>query len=237
MSAVGPAGAAPAPDVRPTTSGATRRRRAVLLGLAFGGAALAVGTTTWVRGVTSSAVAAEVELSVPGTVVAPGAGAGGLVVAAAALALALGGRWGRRFAAAGIALGGLLIAASAVAALADPQAAALSAAQDAVGVAALVAPASSTAMPWLAAVLGAAATFLGVALLVTRGWAPPSTRHESPQAAAGAAAEPGAPSDGSAVAPAGEAPRPGSVSDRPPDAAVDDDHAAWDALSRGEDPT
>lgn len=234
MSAVGPAGP-PAPDARPATSGAARRRRAVLLGLALGGAALAVGTTTWVRGVTSSAVAAEVELAVPGTVVAPGAGAGGLVVAAASLALALGGRWGRRFAAAGIALGGLLVAASAVAALADPQAAALSAAQDAVGVAALVEPASSTPMPWLAAVLGAAATVLGVALLVARGWAPPSTRHESPQV--GGVAEPGARSDGSAAAPADQVAKTGSVSDRPPDAAVDDDHAAWDALSRGEDPT
>lgn len=207
----------------------------MLLGLALGLAALAVGTTTWVRGVTSSAVAAEVELAVPGTVVAPGVGAGGLVVAAAALALALGGRWGRRLAAAGIALGGLLVAASAVAALADPQAAALSAAQDAVGVAALVGPASSTPMPWLAAGLGAAATLLGVALLVTRGWAPPSRRHEGPRAAGTAAGPSG--TSGSTGSPAAEAPGTGSVADRPHDAAVDDDHAAWDALSRGEDPT
>lgn len=213
--------AGPASDARPARPGEhAARRRAVLLGLVLGGAALAAGTTTWVRGVTSSAVAAEVELAVPGTVVAPGAGAGGLVIAAAALALALGGAWGRRLAAAGIALGGLLVTASSVAALADPEAAALSAAQDAVGVAALVGTATATPMPWLAVVLGATATVLGVALLVTRGWAPPSARHESPRASAG---------------PAPDGPR--TAPDRPHDAVADDDHAAWDALSRGEDPT
>lgn len=175
------------------------RGRTVVAGLVLGAAAMVVGSAPWVRAVTSSAVEAHVGLSVAGSVVAPAVNAGGLVVLAASCALALAGTWGRRFAAAGVMLGGVLVTASGIAGTLDPQAAALSAARAAVGVAVLDGPVTTTPMPWLAVLLGVLVVVLGLRTVVVTGrWTAPSARHE-----------------------------------RTPPAEPD----AWDALSRGQDPS
>lgn len=197
------------------------RQRAVLVSVVLGIGTMATGAAVWVRSVASSAVDPEVPLAVTGAVAAPGVGAGGLVVVAAGLALALGGRWGRRLAAAAITGGGVLVAASAVGGTADPRAVALSAAQEAVGVAALAGPVAVTVMPWVVLVLAALTIVHGLrTAVVCDRWGAPSARHEVAGPRAPGPAVPAADTDASA-------PRGVAV----------DDHAAWDALTEGQDPT
>jgi uncharacterized membrane protein (TIGR02234 family) len=189
----------------------------VLVGIVLGAAALLASTATWVRAETSSAVDATVPLTATGVQAAPGVGAGGLVVVAAALALAIGGLWGRRLAAAGIVLGGAIVVVSCVTAVSAPEASVLRAAQDAVGVAVLTAPARVSAVPWVALVLGAACVVLGLAALVLgRQWGGAGSRHERVATPAPATPDGPGPAEGTRQ---------------------DDEHAAWDALTRGEDPT
>lgn len=212
------------------------RRRAVVGGLVLGGVALAATTAPWVRATTSSALQPELALSVPGSDAAAASAAGALVVVAAALAMALGGRWGARVAAVGVVLGGVLVVASAVAVLADPEGPAALAAQGAVGVSTLTGEATTTPAVWLALLAGSLAVLLGlVAVVVAGGWARGGRRHDRPVAPpAGtwphsAGSTPSADSaDGGPGAPrAPGADREGPV----------DHQDAWDALSRGEDPT
>ena len=189
----------------------TGRRRPVLAGVALGVAVLAVAGTGWVRATATSAIDPAVPVTVTGAAVAPAVSAGGLVVLAAAAALTLGGRWGRRLAAGGVALGGALVVAGSVGALAEPGRAARAAAQAAVGVDVLGAPATLTAMPWLALVLGASAVVLGLwTVVVADGWSDAPRRHEGG----------GGPEVRASPAAAGL-----------------QEHDAWDALSRGDDPT
>lgn len=206
----------------------------VLAGVVLGAAVLLVTSTTWVRATTSSAIDPDVQVSVTGSVMAPGSSAGGLVVLAAATALALGGRWGRWLAAGGVVLGGVLVIAASLGAPGDAAGAARAAAQTAVGVAQLDDGAALTVMPWFALVLGAAAVALGLRAAVTaRGWGEASTRHEDAARA---------PVAGAAVGAVG---RPTDHPDGVPTSAAEgrarssgvDEHAAWDALSRGDDPT
>lgn len=207
------------------------RRTAVLALLAVAVAIVATSAPVWLHGQTSSAVASVVPVSVTGGQAAPGVAAGGLVVAAAALALALARRAGAVVAAAVAVLAGALVVVSAATAPGRAPTVLGSAAAEQVGVSAVDAVAV-TAWPWVAAALGALAGAVAVAAAVAaRGWQGPSARHEAgrvdpaasssdgdtavaPGAAASGAADPG--SDG-----------PGTV----------DPGAAWDALSRGEDPT
>ncbi|WP_182113769.1 Trp biosynthesis-associated membrane protein [Actinotalea sp. JY-7876] len=209
----------PAPDENRAARPRSGRARTVWAALVLGAAALLAGTGVWVRGTTTSPVAGAVPVAAVGSVVAPGVNAGGLLVLAAAGALALGGRWGARLAGAGIALGGVLVAASAAGGLADPERAAGSAASAEVGVSALTGPVVVTPLPWVAVALGAALVLLGVVAVVRAGRWPArrSDRHEVPAPA------PGEPS------------RPTTAQPAPERAA--DDLDAWDALSRGEDPT
>ncbi|MBC7289748.1 MAG: Trp biosynthesis-associated membrane protein [Actinotalea sp.] len=189
------------------------RRRLVVVALVLGGIALAATAAPWVRATTATALQAEVQVTVPGSEAAAASAAGALVVVAAALAMALGGRWGARAAAAGVVLGGVLVAVSAGAVLADPAGAAETGAQQAVGVGALTGPATTT--PAVAVALGSGVLAAVVGLLasaVAARWTGGARRHDRPTAAAAPA--PGVPG----VSPA-------------------DDQDAWDALSRGEDPT
>lgn len=214
---------------RPVTGdrpGRTARRRAVLGALVLGAGALATAAATWVTASTESPVEAVVPLAVAGSVVAPGVPAGGLVVVAAGLALSLGGRWGRALASVGIVLGGVLVVASAVAALVDSASAARSAALEAVGVPVLVGPVGVTPAPWVAVAVGVLAVLLGLwSLVASRGW-DRTSRYEQPGLPPGQQGTRPAPDDASRTA----APSPAGET-------VDDDHAAWDALTRGEDPT
>ena len=201
----------------------------MLAAVALGVAVLAVSSTVWVRATATSPIDAEVPVAVTGGVVAPAVSAGGLVVLAAAAALTLGGRWGRRVAAAGIALGGALVLGGAVGALGEPGRAARTAAQAAVGVDALGGPAELTALPWVALALGAAAAALGMWTMVVAGrWGRTTRRHEDP---VGAAASDGG-SDGGHSDPAQPPAGPNAAS-----AEGLEEHAAWDALTRGDDPT
>lgn len=216
---------------RPPAARGPDRRRTVLVTLASGAGALLAGTAVWVRAVTTSPVDGDVPVSVVGSVVAPGVNAGGLLALAAGLALALGGRWGSRLAGAGVVLAGLLVVASALGGLADPEAAASSAASQAVGVGTLTGDVEVGPQPWLAVGAGVLLVLTGLwALARAARWAAPAARHERPATAGGAPAATGAPVDGPA-APGAAA--PGTTSPATPA----DDHDAWDSLTRGEDPT
>lgn len=200
------------------------RRTAVVAGVVLGALTVAVAAATWVTASTTSALEAAVRLAVPGSEAAPGAAAGGLVVVAAALALSLGGPVGRVLAASGTVLGGLLTLGSALAVVVDPMSTATSAARATVGVAEISGSASLTAAPWSGAVLGVATVVLGVASLMrSRAWG--GTRDRYDRAAPGVRA----------TSSAGPSPRADGGGAPTADAA--DDQDAWDALSRGEDPT
>lgn len=176
----------------------------------------------WMHGETSSAVASVVAVTASGGAAAPGVAAGAIVVAAAALALALARRAGVVVAAVAAALAGALVVVAAVTAPGRAETVLGSAAADQVGVSTVDAVVV-TAWPWVAAALGGLAAVVAVVTAVaSRGWRGPSGRHESGDVEAAAASSASA-RDGD-VAPGGEA---GTV----------EPGAAWDALSRGEDPT
>lgn len=208
------------------------RRSAVLALLAVAVAIVATSAPVWLHGQTSSAVASVVPVSVVGGQAAPGVAAGGLVVAAAALALALARRAGVVVAAAVALLAGALVVVSAVTAPGRAQTVLGSAAAEQVGVS-TVGAITVTAWPWVAAALGGLAGVVAVAVAVAaRGWKGPSARHEagrvdltvSPSDGDTGAVAPGPAAPGAAAA---DADGPGTV----------DPGTAWDALSRGEDPT
>lgn len=187
------------------------RRRAVWALLALAVATLACSGAVWGRGTTASAVQDAVALSATGGQLAPGVGAGGLVIAAAALALALGRRIGSWLAAAVAALGGVLVTVSALGAPGRATTVLSGIAADQVGVGEVL-DTIVTWWSWVAAGLGVLTVVVAVlAALAVPGWRGPSRRHEVPDAGA-----------------------PGASPD--PERAVDPGEA-WDALSRGEDPT
>lgn len=203
------------------------RRTAVWVLLLLGGATLAAAAPTWSTTTGASALDPVVEVAVAGTAAAPGVGAAALVLVASALALGLVGRVGRWVVLAVAALSGVVTTASALAVALDPEPSARSAVAEATGVTELTAPVTLTAAPWITAVLGVA-TVLAVAWVAagTRTWGRASSRHErdagGPPDSAGTAGAAGA-----AGTPAADVPARTDL----------DDHDAWDALSRGEDPT
>jgi uncharacterized membrane protein (TIGR02234 family) len=195
---------------------APARRTAVWVLLLLGGATLAAAAPTWATTTGATALEPVVDVAVSGTTAAPGVGAAALVLVASALALGLVGRAGRWVVLAVAALSGVVTAASALAVALDPGPSARSAVAEATGVTELTAPVSLTPAPWVAAALGVV-TVLVVAWVAvgSRTWQRASSRHERD---------------------AGGAPEPGTrAADRAPEGL--DDHDAWDALSRGEDPT
>lgn len=199
---------------------APSRRAAIWLLLLLGGATLAASAVTWSTTTGATALDPVVEVVVSGTAAAPGVGAAALVLVASALALGLVGRVGRWVVLAVAAASGVVTTAAALGVALDPEPSARSAVADATGVTELTAPVVLTPAPWVAAALGVLTVLAVVWIAVgSRGWQQASTRHErdgSPApsaAAAGDGAAPGAQDEGLT------------------------DHDAWDALSRGEDPT
>ncbi|GAA4851538.1 hypothetical protein GCM10023221_33910 [Luteimicrobium xylanilyticum] len=202
------------------------RRSAVLLLLVLGGVALLTAIPSWLTTAGSTVLEPHVVVKVAGTKAAPGVGAGALVVAAAALALGIIGRIGRYVVLAVAALAGVVVAFSALGVVRDPTPVATREAADATGVTQLTEGVHVAFWPYATVVVGALVVVLAVLVaLGSRAWRT-STRHE--RAAAG---EPAA-SDTAAPEPA-PAPRPAADDD----AAFEDEHAAWDSLTRGEDPT
>ncbi|MCB7137365.1 Trp biosynthesis-associated membrane protein [Cellulosimicrobium marinum] len=206
------------------TSRGPSRRAAIWVLLLLGGATLAVSAVTWSTTTGATALEPVVDVAVSGTTAAPGVGAAALVLVAAALALGLVGRVGRWVVLAVAAASGVVTTASALGVALDPETSARSAVADATGVTELTAPVTLTPAPWAAVVLGVLTVLVvaGVAV-AARGWTSASTRHERDASAAPAAASAGASGDEG----------PGAATQ---DAALSD-HDAWDALSRGEDPT
>jgi hypothetical protein len=221
------------------TSGARRpsRRAAIWLLLLLGGATLAASAVTWSTTTGATALDPVVEVSVSGTTAAPGVGAAALVLVAAGLALGLVGRVGRWVVLAVAAASGAVTTAAALGVALDPEPSARSAVAEATGVTELTSAVSLTPAPWVAAALGVL-TVLAVAWVAvgSRGWQQASTRHERDASATGGPARGDA--GGATVGPT--AARPGTGTHDPARTPRDDDltdHDAWDALSRGEDPT
>jgi hypothetical protein len=195
-------------DVVPVPAPSAGRRRAILVVLALALAAPASGVPVWMRTSGSTALQGIVPVQVTGTQAAPAVPAAALVLLAAGIAIGLAGRLGRWVVVGAVVLSGLLQAAAAAAALADPAPTARTVVAAETGVELLASPVRLTPWPWIALVVGVLVVLAGVWLGVTsRRWARPSDRHD--------------------VA-------PGGTSTTPP---PDDDQAAWDALTRGHDPS
>jgi len=132
------------------------------------------------------------------------------------------------------------VVASTLVVIGDPTPAATAAASASSGVTELTSPVALTAWPWAAVVVGGLAVVVAVwGAVSARGWAATSGRHERADAAAAGAGV----TSGAATTPATEgttAPDDGTAA-APDDPAGPDDeidpHDAWDALSRGDDPT
>jgi uncharacterized membrane protein (TIGR02234 family) len=205
----------PGPAAAPRRTARSRSRLLTALGaLAGAGLLLGLAGRPWVTRVVSDVPGVPL-VSASGDRVVPAAPALALVAAAAAVALLVTGRVGRRLAAVVLLLAGLGAGAAVVSVLADPGAAVAGAVASATGRSGAAGPpAAVTGWLWPALAAALLVTACGVVGLVRAPrWPAPGRRFEAP-AAAGAA--PGAPA---------------------PVAGKDDAIGAWDALSRGEDPT
>lgn len=227
-------GAGPAPDGRPgahrdgqedaPAAPAARRGpgrgRWVLVLLLLSGLAALTALPVWITATGASPVQGEVPVAVPGTSAAPGIVAAALVLLAAAGALGLVGRVGRWVVVVVVAAAGALVAASALAARSGATATAERAAADATGVPSLTGGVHVAVWPLLSAVVGVLVVLAAAGLArASAGWSAPSDRHERAGAATpGRDATPAAPAAGRSDGPV-------------------DERGAWDALTRGDDPT
>lgn len=199
----------------------TRRSAAVVtlvLAAALGGTAAG----TWVTARAWTALE-ERTLTVSGLDASPVLGATALLLAGAGLALAAAGRRAARVVGVAVVAASALAAVSTGAVLAGPAASARAAARAQLGVA-RVTDAACTALPWLTLVAAGAGLVVGTWTVLAAGrrsWAPEG-------AGASRYRRPG--QDG-ARSPAEGRGRTG------PDGTPPDSVAAWDALTRGEDPT
>lgn len=192
----------------------TRGRSALLLVLLGALSAVTAGPT-WVRAETSTAIDPTVAVAVSGGTAAPAVNAAAFVLVAAGLALAITGRVGRRVVLVVAAAAGALVAFSAVSVALAPTDVAREGAVAAANVTDLTRAASVTAWPWLSAAVGVLAVAAAVVVwLAARRWTATSSRHERADAAAPVPAQ----------------------ADAAQDTPVDT-HDAWDALTRGADPT
>ncbi|MEU4383843.1 Trp biosynthesis-associated membrane protein [Promicromonospora sp. NPDC023805] len=212
------------------------RTRTVLALLVLGGLTFGVGTPTWVTTTVATALEPEVAVAAAGTSAAPGVGAGALVLLAAGIACALTGRVARYVALLVAAAAGVLVVASTLVVVGDPTPAATAAASATSGVTELTSPVTLTAWPWAAVATGVLAVVVAVwGAIAARGWTATSGRHERADAAASGSATTGTS--------AGTTSTTTRTSDDADDATAvgpDDEidpHDAWDALSRGDDPT
>jgi len=218
------------------------RRSAVLLLLVLGGVALLTAIPTWLTTAGSTVLDPHVVVEVAGTKAAPGVGAAALVVAAAALALGIVGRIGRFVVLAVEALAGVVVIFSALGVVRDPSPVATREAADATGVTELTEGVHVAFWPYATVVVGALVVVLAVLVAVGSGSWRTSTRHERASAGAAAVADAGTAGGASAGSAPADATASRAASAEPPapddaDDAFEDEHAAWDSLTRGEDPT
>ena len=195
------------PRPAPTSTG---RRRAILVVLALALASLVSGVPVWLHTAGSTALQAVVPVQVTGTQAAPGVPAAALVLLAAGIAIGLAGRVGRWVVTGVVLLAGVLQTVSALSVTGDPEPIARTVVAGATGVGALTAPVTVTAWPWVAVAVGVAVVVVAAWLGATsRSWSRPSERHDAARSVHGAGAS----------------------------GVRGDDQAAWDALSRGHDPS
>lgn len=193
------------------TAGRRHRGRVAATLLVSALATAAVSVPVWLHAAGSSAARGEVDVPVTGTQVAPAVLAAAVALLAAAAAVGLVGRVGRWVVAAVVAGAGVTVVASALTVLADPEGAARVVVASVTGVGALVGPPDPTAWPVVAVAVGVLDAVVAVLVLVSsRRWAAPTARFGAVEGASGA----------------------GAVRAEP-----DDDRSAWDALSRGDDPS
>lgn len=207
------------------------RTRTVLALLVLGALTFGTGSPTWVTTTVATALEPEVAVAAAGTSAAPGVGAGALVLLAAGIACALTGRVARYVALVVAAAAGVLVVVSTLVVVGDPTPAATAAASATSGVTELTSPVTLTAWPWAAVATGVLAVVVAVwGAVAARGWTATSGRHERAEAAASGSATAGTSAGTTRTSPADDGTAVG------PDDEIDP-HDAWDALSRGDDPT
>lgn len=157
-------------DAVASGTGSSPRARVVAAALGLGAGILTVTPVDWLRVATMAPV--RQELGVPGSLVAPGAVAGGLLVLAGGVALALARRWGRLLAASGVILGSLLVLVVTIGVIVDPEAAAASQLSGAPG-----GPTALSPAPFVVSGLAVASLVVGALGMVVR-WSVPARRYE-----------------------------------------------------------
>jgi hypothetical protein len=185
----------------------SRRGRWVAVLLVAAGATAVAGAPAWLRATGSTALDSEVAVVVSGGQAAPGVLAAAVVLLAAAAAVGLVGRVARWVVVVVVAAAGVVVVASVVAVLRDPGPTATVAVAARTGVSVLTGPVAVTPWPWVA--LGMGVLDVIAAAMLARA-----------SARWGATSRRHVPTTASA----------GAV-------ATDDDASAWDALTRGDDPT
>ena len=225
------------------------RTAAVLLALVAGLLGLLAASRTWVAADVTDALAGRLQLRLSGRQVAPVVPAVSVVLLAAGAAVLLARRLGRALAGLVLVLAGAACAVAALSAARTPGTAVAAEVGRATGRSAGPhVTVSTTGWPWLAVAAGGVAVLAGVLVVVGgRRWSAPSDRFESPAVVSDGAA-PDAPGAGVAAGPpasSASAPtlavpgRQEPQAAQPGTATADDQEPAdaWDALSRGEDPT
>lgn len=189
------------------------RRSAVLATLACGAALGGTAAGTWVSARAWTPLE-ERTVAVSGLDASPVLGAVALLLVAAGFALAMAGRRAARVVGVAVAVAAVLAGTSTLGVALDPSGPARGAAQAELGVA-RVADATASVLPWLALAVAGVGLVVGVRVLATAGsW----VRGEGSRYRRTTDGDPPAQAAG-------------------PAEAQPDDVAAWDALTRGEDPT
>lgn len=187
-----------------------RRRTAVLLGIALSAALLGTVRATWITASAPVLGGGTTHMPVTGTDTAPAVLALAVVGLAASLATAITSRLIRFVTGPVIALAGIGAAIAALAARSDPAVRAQGAVAERTGIAGGQVQAQMTSWPLLAAGLAVLLAVLGVLVLLDGGSWRREVRYER------------------------DAARPAVPAEQDP---MEDPAAAWDALSRGEDPS
>lgn len=184
------------------------RRTAVLLGVAASGLLLGVTRLTWVDALAANLTGTAQALEVGGSDAAPAVVALAVVALAASLATSLSSSWVRFVTGPVLVLAGAGAGAAAFGPLRDPVSAASGTVAEATGVVGGAIEAEATLWPWLTVVPALLLVLVGAATVLVGGRWPRRSRYRSAAAAVAVDVDPQA-----------------------------DPAAAWDALTRGEDPT
>lgn len=185
-----------------------RRRTVVLAGLVVAGAVAASTRTVWATASAPDITGAVQSHAVTGADASPAVLALALVALAAAAATSLSSRWVRWVTGPVQVLAGAGTIVAAAGMLADPTAASAGAVAEATGISGVELHATASAWPWAAIVGGVLMILVGLTVLAVGGRWPRGSRYTRASIAPRRAVDPG-----------------------------EDPAAAWDALTRGEDPT